>query len=86
MNEFDEGERRNDELAEKIASTLRDLRVEKNMTQDELAGFARLSRTSLGDVEQARKAVTVQKLLRIVSALDVTLSEFFERLEQSQRM
>lgn len=86
MNDLDEGERRNDELAWKIASTLRDLRVEKSMTQDELARFAGLTRTSLGDVEQARKAVTVQKLARIVSALGVTLNEFFQRLEESQRM
>jgi len=86
MNVTPDEKRRNDALAERIASVLHDIRVEKEFTQDQLAVRAGLSRTSLGDVEQARKAVTAQKLLQILSALDVTMSDFFRRVEQSEQM
>lgn len=51
---------------------LRDLRVEANYTQEELAEKADLSTVYLGEVERGKKVIGVDKFINIVKALGVS--------------
>lgn len=51
---------------------LRDLRIEANYTQEELAEKADLSTVYLGEVERGQKVIGVDKFINIVKALGVS--------------
>lgn len=51
---------------------LRDLRIEANLTQEELAEKADLSTVYLGEVERGKKVIGVDKFINIVKALGVS--------------
>lgn len=51
---------------------IRDLRVEANYTQEELAEKADLSAVYLGEVERGKKVIGVDKFINIVKALGVS--------------
>lgn len=51
---------------------LRDLRIEANLTQEELAEKADLSTGYLGEVERGKKIIGVDKFINIVKALGVS--------------
>lgn len=51
---------------------LRDLRIEANYTQEELAEKADLSTVYLGEVERGKKVIGVDKFINIVKALGVS--------------
>ena len=51
---------------------LRDLRIEANYTQEELAEKADMSTVYLGEVERGQKVMGVDKFINIVKALGVS--------------
>lgn len=51
---------------------LRDLRIEANFTQEELAEKADMSTVYLGEVERGQKVIGVDKFINIVKALGVS--------------
>lgn len=51
---------------------LRDLRIEANYTQEELAEKADMSTVYLGEVERGQKVIGVDKFINIVKALGVS--------------
>jgi len=79
-------ERLNRQLAEKIARVLQDFRKERNLSQERLAIDADMWRTTVGNIEQANKAVTVQTLHRVLTPLGVSLSEFFLRVDSTDQV
>src|SRR5579885_1345830 len=79
-------ERLNRQLAEKIARVLQDFRKERNLSQERLAIDADMWRTTVGNIEQANKGVTVQTLHRVLTPLGVSLSEFFLRVDSTDQV
>jgi transcriptional regulator with XRE-family HTH domain len=74
-------ERRTPELRHALAATLRELRLERGITQERLAFLARLHPTYISMLENGRKSPTVDALERIAGALEVKVSAIFAGAE-----
>lgn len=59
-----------DRLYRLFGSRVRELREEKNVTQDELAKRVDLSRTSITNIERGRQRVLLHQMMEIAVALD----------------
>ena len=55
------------------------LRLVRELTQDELAGAAGMSRSFLSLIEKGSHGVDVVRLLRLAEALNVSLPELLDR-------
>lgn len=65
-----------------IANTVRELRGRRRLTQEELAAKAGIGHNYVSEIENGRKRVLFETLLRIIRALGLTLADFevvFER-------
>ena len=64
-----------------VGSRIRYFRLERALSQEELADMCELHRTYVGSCERGERNITVKNLYRISIALDVNLSEFFKGLD-----
>ena len=67
-------------LIEGVASTIRDLRTAKNLSQEELAIRAELDRTYISGVERGVRNITLESLEKITDALEIDVSEFLNEV------
>ncbi len=67
-----------------LAGKLRELRLERGITQERLAFLAGLHPTYISMLENGRKSPTVDALDRIARALEVKISSIFAGVEQSR--
>ena len=67
-----------DQYNEHLGNALRELRVERSLTQEELAEIADLSRNHISAVERGEKSITVYALYRILKVLGISFGEFIE--------
>lgn len=58
-----------------LGLTIREKRLQKSLSQEELATKANLHRTYIGMVERAERNITVINLLKICQALGISMSE-----------
>ncbi len=70
-------------LRHALAGKLRELRLEREITQERLAFLAGLHPTYISMLENGRKSPTVDALERIARALGVRISSIFASAEQS---
>ena len=63
-------------LLQKLAYRIKELRKLHKYTQDDLADFAQIARSTLGNIETAQNDVTFSKLNKIAKAFNLTLAEF----------
>ena len=70
-------ENEDDPLESAIGERLRQLRMARNQTLDDLAGASGVSRAMISRIERGEASPTAQLLSRLCSALDLTLSAFF---------
>ena len=61
-----------------VGQRLRSYRLQQDMTQEELAEKAELHPTYIGQAERGEKNLTLLSLEKILIALDLSFSEFFE--------
>jgi len=66
------------EILIKFGNRVRDLRMEKGLSQEQLAHQANLHRTYIGMIERAEKNITLINIEKIANALETTLQQFFE--------
>lgn len=64
----------------KIGQRIRELRKELNLSQEGLAYKAEVDRTYVTDVENGRRNVSVEILEKLISALDVSIADFFNHI------
>ena len=64
-------------IKEKIGQRIRSLRKELNLSQEALALKSEVDRTYMTDVENGRRNVSIEILERIITALEVSIAEFF---------
>ncbi|MBM3160838.1 MAG: helix-turn-helix transcriptional regulator [Bacteroidetes bacterium] len=73
-----------DSILESFGHAVRDLRSQKNMTQEELAYKAGLHRTYIGMIERAEKNITLLNIQKIASALSVEITNLFYVQDKSK--
>lgn len=57
---------------------IRQLRMQKGLSQEELGYEAGLHRTYIGQIERAEKNITLKNIAKIAKELDVKISELFD--------
>ena len=60
---------------------IRELRLERGMSQEVLSGLAVVSRSHLAEIESGRDNANVETLWRIADALGIRLSDLMRRVE-----
>jgi transcriptional regulator with XRE-family HTH domain len=69
------------DIKEKVGQRIRSLRKELNLSQEALALKSEVDRTYMTDVENGRRNVSLEILERIIKALEVSFTEFFNAKE-----
>ena len=67
----------------KIGELVRDYRLSKELTQQELAEKSDLSLPFINLIENNRRNLSVDTLLKILSAMDIDPSDFFRPLSET---
>ncbi|GGC82406.1 hypothetical protein GCM10011508_07170 [Flavobacterium lutivivi] len=62
----------------KFGEKVRELRVSKNLSQEQLADLANVHRTYIGMVERAEKNITLVNIEKISKALNVNIIELLK--------
>lgn len=66
-----------DEILRLFGERLRELRTERNLSQERLAELAGLDRNYIGQIERAERNVALVNIVRIAQALEVGPGELF---------
>ena len=69
-----------DETLEQIGKQIREVRVSKQLTQEEVAYHSELARSYYGDIERGTRNVSAINLVSIAKALNVQVGEFFPKI------
>lgn len=72
----------NKPLAENVGALVRELRAATGMSQEAFADQCGVHRTYIGSIERGEKAITLETAQKIVEALNISLSQFFQKLEE----
>jgi transcriptional regulator with XRE-family HTH domain len=62
-----------------VINKIREIRIEKKISQLELANIANFSQSFLANVESGKKKTSLLTILRIAEALNVNPREFFPK-------
>ena len=66
------------EILIKFGETVRNIRKEKGLSQEQLAFKADLHRTYIGMIERAEKNITLLNIEKIANALTVSINDLFK--------
>lgn len=75
----------NSETLEYVTRKIKKIRLEKNISQTELAAAAEMSQPFLANVENGKKEPSTMTLIRIANALDISPREFFPESETDEK-
>ena len=68
----------------KIGSRIRELRKSKGYSQEEIANVSGMGRTYMGRVERGEQNISIQNLIQIAFALNVSVGEIVPPLHELQ--
>ncbi|RDB61925.1 XRE family transcriptional regulator [Gordonibacter sp. 28C] len=68
----------NYDIRSKIGLRIKELRAERDVSQEDFANFIGMSRSYFGEIETGKRNVAVINLEKIVKGLGVTFEEFFD--------
>lgn len=71
------------EIAKFIGRRIRNYRTQRGLSQEKLAELSGCHPTYIGQVERSEKNATLESIEKIASALNVPLSQLFEKLDNS---
>ncbi len=69
---------RQDPILIAVGSTIRRIRLSKNISQEELAHLAGVDRSYMGAVERGDNNVAILKLARVAAALGISVSKLLK--------
>lgn len=69
------------DLSVEIGKRIRNYRIGKKMSQEELAEKCGLHPTYIGQVERGEKNATLESISKITDGLSVTISTLFDKIE-----
>ena len=70
-------------IQERFGDAVRARREELSLTQEDLADRAKVHRTYLSDVERGTRNLSLINIERLATALSLSISELFQRVERS---
>ena len=70
-------------LAVEIGQRIRNYRLQKKLSQEELAELCGLHPTYIGQVERGEKNATIESINKISTGLEISLNTLFENIESS---
>jgi transcriptional regulator with XRE-family HTH domain len=65
-------------IQEKFGQRVKELRLQKNLSQERLANIAEIDRTYMTSLENGRRNVSLQNIEKVITALGVSVPEFFD--------
>jgi len=65
------------ELLKKFGSKVKKFRLDKNLSQEELAHKANLHRTYIGMIERGEKNITLLNIEKVTKALQIKIEDLF---------
>ncbi|QYM93333.1 helix-turn-helix domain-containing protein [Dickeya zeae] len=68
-------------LTLKLGQRIKQLRINKNLSQEDLALICDLHRTYIGSCERGERNITIQNVNKICMALNISMKEFFSCFE-----
>lgn len=71
------------DIAKIIGQRIRNYRAQKGLSQEKLAELAGCHPTYIGQLERGEKNATLESVEKIASAMDISLSELFDKLGKS---
>lgn len=71
------------DILNNLGSHIRNLRIARGMTQQELAEKSELSLPFINLIENNKRNISLESLLKILSALNISLSDFFLPFSQA---
>lgn len=71
------------DIAKIIGQRIRNYRTQKGLSQEKLAELAGCHPTYIGQLERGEKNATLESVAKIASAMDISLSELFDKLGKS---
>ena len=71
------------DMAKIIGQRIRNYRTQKGLSQEKLAELAGCHPTYIGQLERGEKNATLESVEKIASAMDISLSELFDKLGKS---
>jgi transcriptional regulator with XRE-family HTH domain len=71
----------NTRLLKALGERIRELRSEKGYSQEAFADYCGVHRTFMGTVERGESNLSFQNIVKVATALNVTLSALFSGLE-----
>ena len=67
------------ELRKILASNIRSNRLDRGLSQEQLANICELHRTYIGSVERSERNVTLNTIVRFANALNVTVIDLLTK-------
>lgn len=64
-------------IKKRFGDRLKKLRKEKNLSQEKFSFLCGLDRTYISSVENGNRNVSIENIEKIVNALEMTISDFF---------
>ena len=61
----------------KVGERIKELRKEKNLSQQKIALAADMERSFMTHIESGRRNISLETLEKIINALEVTIPDFF---------
>ena len=70
-----------DNLLKRLGRRIRDLRSQRGLSQERFADLCGVHRTYMGHLERGEKNVSINSIVRVSEALEVTLAELFAGID-----
>lgn len=64
-------------IKEKFGLKVKTLRIEKNLSIEELANISNVDRNYISDIEKGQRNVSIEIIEKIIHALDIDFATFF---------
>ena len=68
-------------IEQKFGLIIRQLRIEKGLSQEKLALDAGIDRTYIGDIEKGSRNVSITMIEKLASYFQISISELFIKME-----
>jgi transcriptional regulator with XRE-family HTH domain len=65
------------DIKTKIGLRIKELRTQKNLTQEAVAWKAEVDRTFMNHVENGRRNISVESLEKVIAGLETNIKDFF---------
>jgi len=75
-----------DEFRYRLGQRLKSYRLHRGLSQEKLAELADCHPTYIGQLERGEKNATIESVLKLSSALNVSLSELFDKLDPPDKV